>query len=150
MSFRFHQVRGSQDAARVFGIKLAWGRPSFFAEVKRQAIGDPTETLKQFRKGTLFKPGKGLLHRGLPKTPTELATALAWPVMGAFLLAKNSPQATGGEVMGDFVARSVGSLVGAPLGGAVGQIGGGALLAPVGRAVGKAFDARSEPVANEQ
>lgn len=150
MSSFFHQVSGSRDAQRVFGIKLAWGRPSFFEEVKRQAIGDPTETFKQFRKGTLFKPGKGLLHKGLPKNPTELATALAWPVMGAFLLAKNSPQATGGEVMGDFVARSVGSLVGAPLGGAVGQIGGGALLAPVGRAVGKAFDARSEPVANEQ
>jgi hypothetical protein len=146
----FGRVVGIAAALETFGIKHAGAWSQFAKDVKQQAIGDPSETWKQFRKGTLFKPGKGLLYKGLPRSAGEIAAALAWPIMGSILLAKNAPGATGGEVAGDFIGRSVGSLVGAPLGGAVGQIGGGMLLAPVGQAIGRAFDSRNPAVASEE
>jgi hypothetical protein len=141
---------GISSALSAFGVKHAGAWQQFGKDLRQQAIGDPAETLKQLRKGTLFKPGKGLLYKGLPRSAGEIAAALAWPIMGSVLLARNAPESTGGEVAGDFVARSVGSLVGAPLGGAVGQIGGGMLLAPVGQAVGRAFDSRNPGVASEE
>lgn len=136
---------GVYAAAQRYGVKLAGAWGDFADDVRHQAIGDPAETWKQFRKGTLMKPGHGLLYKGLPHSPGEIAASLAWPVMGSILLARNSPETGRGELVGDFIARSAGSLVGGPLAGAAGQIGGGMLMAPVGRAFGRAVDRLSPP-----
>jgi hypothetical protein len=75
---------------------------------------------------------------------------LAWPIMGSFLQSRANPDTGGGELVGDLLGRSAGSLLGGPLGMA-GQIGGGMLLAPVGQAVGKAYDSsRTAPVASDE
>lgn len=141
---------GQEDALHSFGVKVAFDMPEFKESLKQQLVGDPKETWKQFRKGTLLKPGKGLLYKGLPKTPGDIAASLAYPLLGSFLLAKNEPDKGPGEVTGDFLGRTVGSIVGAPLGGAVGQIGGGMLLAPVGQAIGKTLDRVRSPVVPEE
>lgn len=147
----FGLLVGSKAALDAFGIKQAGAWRDYLHAVKRQAIGDPSKTWKQIRGGTLFKPGKGLLHNALPRSAGQLAATLAWPVMGSYLLAKNNPYQGGGALAGDFVGRSVGSVFGAPLAGAAGSIGGGMLLSPVGRAVGSLFDYKeSSPVVPEQ
>jgi hypothetical protein len=113
--------------------------------VKRQGIGHPREALKQFRSGTLFKPGSGLIANGLPRSKGEIAAMLALPLIGSVMSAQANPEIGGGEIAGDFAGRTVGSLLGAPTLGAAGQLGGSMLLAPVGRAVGKAFDSSHSP-----
>lgn len=142
------RAAGIYSALDTFGVKQAGVWRQFAKDLRQQAVGDPAEVLKQFRKGTLFKPGKGILHKGLPRSAAEIAATLAWPIVGSILLARNAPESTAGEVAGDFIGRSVGALVGTPLAGAVGQIGGGMLLAPVGQAVGRAFDSRNPSVAS--
>lgn len=141
---------GKQAALEDFGAKTAFDMHDFKSTLKRQAIGDPAEAWKQLRKGTLLKPNKGLLYKGLPKTPSEIASSLAYPLLGSFLLAKNDPDKGPGELAGDFLGRAAGSLVGAPLGGAVGQIGGGMLMAPVGQAIGRTLDTPRSPVVPEE
>jgi hypothetical protein len=131
---------GASAALSYFGVKEAGDWDEYLRELQQQAVGTPGEAWKQFRKGTLLKPGKGLISKGLPRNASQLAAAMAWPVLGSFLNARNNPDAGAGELAGDFLGRSVGSLVGAPIGGAVGQVGGGMFLAPVGQAVGKSFD----------
>jgi hypothetical protein len=133
------QALGASSALAAFGVKIAGQWDTYLDEVKRQGVGHPQEAWKQFRKGQLFHPTKGLSVKSLPKSPGELAAALAWPVMGSFLTARANPEIGGGELAGDFLGRATGSLLGAPL-GAAGQLGSGMLLAPVGQAVGKMFD----------
>ena len=128
---------GKQHAFNTFGIKYASEWNKYLKIVKQQMIGNPTEALKQFQRGTLMKPGKGLLHNGLPHNAGEIAASLALPLMGSYMLARNSPSTSKGEVVGNFLGRTVGSMLGHPLAGAAGQIGGGMLLAPVGQAIGK-------------
>lgn len=141
---------GVRAALHSFGVKEAGGWDDYLEEVQRQGIGQPREALKQFQKGQLFKPGKGLIAKTLPRSPGAIAAALAWPIMGSFLQARANPDTGGGELVGDLLGRSAGSLLGSPLGMA-GQIGGGMLLAPVGQAVGRAYDAdRKRRVASDE
>lgn len=138
------QSAGVRAALNVFGVKIAGDWDKYVKEVKRQGVGQPEEAWKQFRKGQLFHPRKGLIGKSLPKSPGEFAASLAWPIMGSLLSLRGNPEMSAGEVAGDFVGRSAGSLLGVPL-GAVGQIGGGMLLAPVGQAVGKTFASSRRP-----
>jgi len=131
---------GENAALAAFGIKTAGTWNDFLSSLKSQGIGNPGKTFEQFRTGKLFKPGSGLLHQNLPRTPGDLAAALAIPVMGSVLLARAAPETQRGELVGDLIGRSAGSLLGHPLGGVLGQLGGGMLLAPVGRALGRSWD----------
>lgn len=145
----FAHRAGVHAALRSFGVKLSFDMEDFSEEVRRQGIGDPRRVVSQIQKGTFLHPKKGLFFSSLPKTPDAIATQMSWPLMGTFLHLRNSPEASTGELMGDFTGRAIGSLLGSSL-GAAGQIGGGLLLAPVGQAIGKAVsDSRSSSVVPE-
>ena len=148
--FPFAQAAGARAALQSFGVKCAGDWDDYLEEVQRQGIGQPRAALKQFQKGQLFHPSKGLISKNLPRSPGAIAAALAWPIMGSFLQARANPDTGRGELVGDLIGRSAGSLLGGPLGMA-GQIGGGMLLAPVGQEVGKAYDsAVRAPVVSDE
>lgn len=135
---------GQRAALSAYGVKLGGLLDDVLKEVKRQALGQPEKVWDQLKNNKLMHPRKGMLYHALPKTLGEAGTALAWPVLGSFLLSRANPEIGMGEVAGDLTARTLGSMVGHPLLGAVGQLGGGMLLAPVGRAIGKQFDRKKE------
>jgi hypothetical protein len=139
-------LSGQREALSTFGVKHAFDMEDFKETLLQQGIGDPAGVARQLQKGIFLHPQKGLFFKSLPKTLDTAMTQLSWPLMGTFLHARNSPDATTGELTGDFAGRAVGSLLGSSL-GAVGQLGGSLLLGPVGRAVGKAVsDSRSSVV----
>jgi len=127
--------------------------PEFWKDVGRsartQAFGHPGEAFKQIREGTLFKPEEGLYYKGLPRSLGSLAGSLAVPLGLTALFAKMSPEGSRGEVIGDMIGRTTGSLLGGPLAGVAGQIGGGMLLSNVGRALGQRFDRATSPPNSE-
>jgi len=137
---------GVVAALQAFGLTKHAGvlSPEFWKEVatstRNQAFGHPVEAAKQIRAGTLFKPGTGLYHQGLPRTAGSIAGSLAMPLALTALFAKMSPESSRGEVVGDMLGRTAGSMLGGPLAGTVGTVGGGMLLANAGRAIGSHFD----------
>lgn len=141
-----HYQQGVNAAMQVFtGVKHAgfWGDVA--TDTRQQLFGHPVQAYRQFRKGTLFKPGTGLYHQGLPRSAGAIAATLAMPAMMTLLAAKLNPEAGRGALIGNMAGNVAGSLVGGPLGGAVGRIGGGMLLAPVGQALGNQFDTATAP-----
>lgn len=134
---------GVQSALRAFAIKEAGFLGDVLSTARTQAFGHPLEAIKQIREGTLFKPGTGLYHQGLPRTVGSLAANLALPAALTALFAHMSPPESRGALIGDMVGRTTGSLLGAPLAGVAGQIGGGMLLSNVGRELGRQFDTAS-------
>jgi len=113
--------------------------------VRNEMFGHPVEAYKQFRQGTLFKPGTGLYHQGLPRTPGSIAATFALPAAMTMLMAKLNPEVGRGELAGSMAGNVAGSLLGGPLAGSVGRVGGGMLLAPVGQALGRQFDTATAP-----
>ena len=146
---------GVLAALRTYGLSKHANvfSPAFWKEVatttRNQAVGHPVEALKQIRAGTLFKPGTGLYHQGLPRTVGSVAGSLAVPLALTALFAKMSPESSRGEVVGDMLGRTAGSMLGGPLAGTVGTVGGGMLLANAGRAIGSHFDPK-HPVENSE
>jgi len=140
-----HQA-GVIAALRNFAVaKYAgfWGDVA--SSAKRQAFGQPGEAFKQLREGTLFKPETGLYHQGLPRSIGGIAGSLAVPLALTALFAKMNPSGSRGELVGDMIGRTTGSLLGGPLLGAAGQVGGGMLLSNVGRELGRQFDLSASP-----
>lgn len=135
---------GQRTALAVYGVKLGSLGSDVLRELKLQALGHPEKVWKQLKNDELLHPRKGVLYHALPKTIGEVGSAMAWPIFGSYLLSRGNPQVGLGEVAGDLTARTLGSMLGQPLLGAVGQLGGGMLLAPVGRAIGKQFDRKKE------
>lgn len=140
---------GVAEALRTFALTKSSGFLGDVASsVATQAFGHPREALKQIRAGTLFHPETGLYHKGLPRTVGALAGSLAVPLGLTAMFAKMSPEGHRGELVGDMIGRTTGSLLGGPLAGVAGQVGGGMLMSNVGRAVGRQFDdSQEEPVA---
>lgn len=137
---------GVADALRAFAVTKTAGFWGDVASTARtQAFGHPLEAAKQIRSGTLFHPEKGLYAKGLPNSVGSLAGSLAIPLALTALFAKMSPAGSRGEVIGDMIGRTTGSLLGAPLAGVAGQVGGGMLLSNVGRELGRQFDGASAP-----
>jgi len=140
-----HQA-GVTEALRDFAVsKYAGLLSDVLSTARRQAFGQPLEALKQIRSGTLFNPETGLYHHGLPRTLGGIAGSLAIPLGLTALFAKMNPEGSRGEVIGDMVGRTTGSLLGSPLLGAAGQVGGGMLLSNVGRELGRQYDLHTRP-----
>jgi len=140
-----HQA-GVTAALRNFAVaKYAGFLSDVVSSTRHQAFGRPLEALKQIRSGTLFNPETGLYHHGLPRTIGGIAGSLAVPLALTALFAKLNPVGSRGELVGDMIGRTTGSLLGGPLLGAAGQVGGGMLLSNVGRELGRQFDLSASP-----
>jgi len=140
-----HQA-GVTAALRDFAVvKHAGFLGDVVSTARHQAFGHPLEALKQIRSGTLFNSETGLYHHGLPRTMGQIAGSLAVPLALTAVFAKLNPAGSRGELIGDMVGRTTGSLLGAPLLGAAGQVGGGMLLSNVGRELGRQFDLSASP-----
>lgn len=146
LNHRAGVVAALQDFALVKHAGF-WGDVATTA--RHQAFGHPLEALKQIGSGTLFNPETGLYHHGLPRTMGGIAGSIAVPLALTALFAKMSPPENRGELIGDMVGRTTGSLLGGPLFGAAGQVGGGMLLSNLGRELGRHFDSSASPQKTE-
>lgn len=136
---------GTLNALRDFGVKSAYDMRDFkntmsdFKDtVLTTAFGQPREAVKQIFTGRYLHPQRGLVSQYLPKTLGSAAAQFVPVILGSLGTALEYPEVNKGELAGDTVARTVGSILGAPF-GVAGQVAGGSLLAPVGQAVGKSL-----------
>lgn len=129
---------GRLNALRDFGVKSAYDWGDFKDTVLTTAFGHPRAAAKQIVTGRYLHPTRGLVSQYLPKTVGSAAAQFVPVLLGSLGTALEYPDVDKGELAGDTVARTVGSILGAPF-GVAGQVAGGSLLAPVGQAVGRSL-----------